>query len=1588
MDQIDTRLETARQELLDLGLRNPLINYRPLKARSLEIVQERPSTLLPLLVENGVVFTFLPQPEAAPDEPGTPGQPGTDPLTDNQLQTPYNSAELQKRLLNSYYTAVAAIEEQGVNILYLALGLLRWRETPNAEVARRAPLLLIPVALNRDSADSRFTLAYTGAEIQDNPSLRLKLAADFGLTLPELPSTDVPDVAAYFAQVAQIVAGMSGWRVEETAVHLGFFSFSKLLMVADLDAANWPAGRRPADHPVLQSLLHPDGFSESGGIPDNAFLDDLLPLDNSFQVVDADSSQMQAILDVRNGRHLVIQGPPGTGKSQTITNLIAEALGQGKTVLFVAEKMAALEVVKRRLDEIGLGDAALELHSHKTTKRGFLAELVRTVQRGQPKVEGRLQDGRFPALDELTQLRHRLNNYSRALNEPIGESGVTLYHAYGRALQLRARLADHAPLPALNQAAMQNWSQQTYRARLAQLTALQTCLQQMGVPAAHPLAGSRLAEFNEATIPLIRQHSQDALHALARLTEAAANLARHLGTAVPLSPAALDKLLFDAHQLLVAPTLYAVDVQAAAWREQAEPLLAALEAGQQTARAHAEFDTWLIPEAWAQEVLPIRQGLMAGPKRWRSLSGRYRAARQQLAGLCRRAMPDEWEQQVALVDAILDVQRVRPLLAQMTPLLAQLFSVRWQKEESDWADLLRVGRWLVGMHREIETGQVDPALLAYAAQGVHGDWLRAAIAGIEAAKGERGTAVAHLFACLQWDETLRLGPNQSFAAAPFAEQQHILAQINAAADRLPEMAAYNRAANEWHTAGLPDVAEVAYGWPAGPAHLTNLFNLAWFTSLIEKAAATHPQLHGASSAAQDEAVRRFQELDREFLAANRLRLADAHWQRLPRYTAVGQMGRLQTEMGKQRAHKPIRTLMQEAGTAVQRIKPLFMMSPLSIATFLPPDSVSFDLVIFDEASQVRPVDAFGAILRGRQVVIVGDGRQLPPTSFFERVVGEEIARLGDWEIDEASDPPITQLPNYPITSPESILDLFCTQHAPQRLLRWHYRSRHESLIAISNRAFYERQLVIFPSPDAGRQEVGLRLHVHRHTVYDRGRSRTNPAEAQLVAEAVMAHARAQLAADAPLSLGVVAFSASQSEAVRNAVEQLRRADPSLEPFFAANHSEPFFVKNLENVQGDERDVILISMGYGRAADGSLSLNFGPLNLPGGERRLNVLISRARQRCEIFTNFAPDDLDADRVEARSIAILKDYLQYAQTGQLPMLAPDQASQVAPFEEVVAAVLRAQGYGVAQRVGDGPVRVDLALRDEARPGYYRLGLECDGDNYHLARSARDRDRIQAEVLAQLGWRVGRVWSHAWWHDPAGEQARLLAMVEDGERTAVPPAAPMPVLRYEVGKTAVAPRPIPDYQMAQISLPASKASFHRRYREYASFREEVLRQLEMVVTAESPIHMMEAMRRLWLAAGYKVVTANEGIAGQMVESLTANGRIRRRGDFLWSVMMTRPLVRNRAHLPTPSRKFELIAPEEVEEAVLLVVRDAVCVGREEIPLAVGRLFGFRQVSERAETAVQAAVERLVRWGRVTAVVTAVGEQLSTVVDLLQQNS
>ena len=430
-------------------------------------------------------------------------------------------------------------------------------------------------------------------------------------------------------------------------------------------------------------------------------------------------------------------------------------------------------------------------------------------------------------------------------------------------------------------------------------------------------------------------------------------------------------------------------------------------------------------------------------------------------------------------------------------------------------------------------------------------------------------------------------------------------------------------------------------------------------------------------------IEEFRLLDERRILMARSEVAAAHYDAIPR-SAGGEMAVVRREIEKKRRHKPLRQLIKDAGTAILAIKPVFMMSPISVAQYLEPGSVTFDLLLIDEASQVSPVDALGALARARQVVVVGDDKQLPPSRFFSKMLDDSDS-AGDSDGDlNAGDL-------------ESILGLCVAQGMSQRMLRWHYRSRHHSLIAVSNREFYENHLYVVPSPTTITAMHGLHFHFVKDGVFDRGNSATNRVEARAIAEAVVGHAKRY----PKKSLGIGAFSVSQRDAIRDELELLQRQHVGLATFFSPGRPEPFFVKNLENIQGDERDVIIISVGYARDPSGYMAMNFGPLSSQGGERRLNVLISRARERCEVFSSIMADDIDLQRAKSRGAAALKAFLSYAATGVLDTREPTGGDHESDFEKQVALALGAHGYEVHLPGGHGRLCHRLGNRRLCTPG-----------------------------------------------------------------------------------------------------------------------------------------------------------------------------------------------------------------------------------------------------------------------------------------------
>ncbi|GGG44101.1 DUF3320 domain-containing protein [Hymenobacter glacieicola] len=1587
------RLEASRQELLDLGLRNPLLNFRASPARGVTVAREESGAVYEVLVRQGKTMYFQGAPGSrktlkSPDsvqymsgfthlEAAEAGVSATEAqarrdeyyqaaqepvplpaelpaaeqaalLTDNKLQTDDPVDKLEARLLNTYYTARTSLEETRVNILYLALGQLTWYEAESSPEPRHAPLLLVPVLLERGTAAERFRLRHTGADVEGNLSLQAKLRASFGVALPLPEAEDDLHPAEYFASVSRAIGGLPRWQMHPNTIVLGFFSFGKFMLYRDLDPALWPTDAPLLNHPAIAALLGPDtGFREAATtLSDTAFLDTESPAHELHQVLDADSSQLLALLAVHEGRNLVIQGPPGTGKSQTIANLLAEAIGAGKKVLFVAEKMAALEVVKRRLDTLGLGAACLELHSHKANKKALHDELKQTLSLGRPATAALVAD----QMTLLPRYRAALNDYALAVNAPLGCSRRTAQQVVGELARLNETRGP-VELPRLVLPRLPEWTDADAAHAETLAARLQATLQKVGRPKDLLFWGSELTVLLPAGQEQLAQRLQEAREAVTTLQSAAEALAEHLGQQpVPADRAAAEALLPAARHALLAPGLAEAAVADKSWQERASRINEVLEAGAAYARLRQQYEPLLLPEAWGQQLLSERAAFLSyAGKWWKFLNSDYRKAKKRLQSLWRGPLPPEADAVISTIDAIHETARHEQLLTEASGQMRGLFGNAWQGLRSEWSALAKTHEYLFRTHQRISRKELPAALLAYLTQPPERETLTARLASLEAALARHRSALQALVDALQLNEARRFGPSGRLQFQLFAAQLATLAAWQADLPALRLTTEWNNVAAAVHAEGLPELLLLAERWEPAAHHLVAAVRQTWLEYLQKLAYEQYPALRQFERASHEEMAVRFRQADRDSLYHNRVRAMQQHFEQLPNQQAGGQMLLLRNEFAKKARHLPLRKLMQQAGRAVQAIKPVFMMSPLSVAGYLPPGAVEFDLVVFDEASQVKPVEALGAIARGRQLVVVGDSKQLPPTSFFDSLTGAG---------EEADEENVT-------ADIQSILELCKARQMPERMLRWHYRSLHESLIAASNHLFYDDKLVIFPSP-GGQGQLGLVYHHLPHTHYERGTTRTNSLEAQAVAEAVLHHARTT----PRLTLGVVAFSTAQRQAIQDALEKLRRQHPETEEFFNRHLHEPFFVKNLENVQGDERDVILISIGYGRTQEGYLSMSFGPLNGEGGERRLNVLITRAKQRCEVFTNLTADDLDLSRTKARGVAALKTFLGFAQHGRLNQNEETGRAPESPFEEAVHRALTARGYVVRPQIGSQGFYLDLAVVDPNQPGRYVLGIECDGAMYHSARSARDRDRLRQQVLENVGWRLHRIWSTDWLRDPAAETERAVQAIEEARRRAALDQADepeeLPALELEApagiarDKAPVTPVALAEpYQVAQ--LPAAVA--HRELHQHSLG--QLALWLAQVVRIESPVHLEEATRRLAQASGATQVGARIRKAGQDAALLAHNLRhVRREGDFLWDNAMQQPPLRDRSQLPAISRKLGFVAPEELARALRTVVEQSFALPREAVFLPAVRLLGFARLSEEMRQQLEPVLLELLEQG------------------------
>ena len=1334
------RIERWQNKLLDLSLRNRLLNFRDSKQVVPFFCPDVPLLEDHLAKGKKIWIVSLAEHNPVGDRDETLHRRTSQKdlntefarsaLARNEVTSTLSKKELDSRLIELDRKARNDLAEGGSNTLFLAVGFLSWRRAGQTESSYRAPLLLVPAKLVRATAASPFGLASHEDDVCFNATLIQMLKKDFGCDLSsletELPKDDSGiDVQQIFEKVRRAVREVPGFEVlDETA--LSSFSFAKYLMWKDLtDRLDQLTQNRVVRHLVQ----NPDKVFEravAGPFPRNVDIDRKYTPGQLVHPLPADSSQLAALAAADAGHDFVLIGPPGTGKSQTIANMIAHCLASRKTVLFVAEKTAALDVVYRRLKERGLGAYCLELHSNKAERKGFLTQLWDAWKAS----ESATADKWLEISDRMRIRRDQLNVYVDALHEPH-PNGWTVFRALGVSVK-----GSNKPAPSLDWKGTVQHKAERYREFVQAIDDLSLTRKEVG-PVQKPSCLT-IREWSAVWEGELFGEADQLIKAAATLRQTLAAFASGIGAGDVQdgSNEELQQYGKVAKELIAT----AAENYAVIFHKQFAQLPAqvdALEAAMSLVQKEASRLSAVYPDDILSQI-PIddldKDWRTAATKFWPLSIFAKRRVQKQLQTYATSGTASPGTDLTSLRKLQQEYQRIDE-----NPLASQ--PVYWNGRNSDPAKMrehLSRGKELRQTIVDLgkQTGQLN-AISAKLHPVLGKDASSHPV--ISAAKKFVATMSTFAESVRRFRELAGGSPFPKGTRTLISDVEVQLQALRSGRSTLRKWIAWHEITQRVTSLGLGNFVTAMESGELAPEDAREAFEVAYVRWWLPHAIDGNDALRKFQRYQHEDAIREFRKLDDEARTEASVTVRRALRHQLPDPNAVprqSELGILRHQAQLQRPSKTIRELIGGMPEHFGKLAPCLLMSPLSIAQYLPPNQAVFDVVIFDEASQITTWDAIGAIARGRQTIIVGDPKQLPPTNFFGKVEDDSE----NDEVDEHD------------KDLESILDEAKASGIPTMQLNWHYRSSHESLIAFSNFHYYGNELITFPS--AVTADRGVSLKYIPNGSFDRGKSRTNREEARaIVADAV---GRMKLWMKLPpekrQTLGVITFNSQQQTLIQDLFDQARRDSPEIEWFFDDSRIEPTVVKNLENVQGDERDVMLFSIAFGPDATGKIPLIFGALNRAGGERRLNVAVTRARKELVVYSSFRADQLNADGAKHVGVRHLKAFLDYAERGPIALHAQDRGSVGgfdSPFEEAVSIQLQSRGWQVVSQIGVSAFRIDLGIIHPDKPGAYLAGIECDGATYHRSATAQDRDKIREQILRHLGWEILRIWSTDWWAD-----------------------------------------------------------------------------------------------------------------------------------------------------------------------------------------------------------------------------------------------
>lgn len=1334
-----TKQKLWERKLLDLSLRNTLLNFRVTKA-GIQLMVDDPAHLEDAL-SHGEDFAIYPLPA---DSNLTPGNDKIFSVTDyaeeiktvavsefksKRIRTFMQEEDLAKGMKYLQRQAKLSMEENGSNTLYLALGFLKWYETDVSQKPRYAPLVLVPVDVTKKLQDKSYHIRIRDEEPQINITLLEFLRQDFGMDIGGLDPLPMDEngvnIPLVLNTVRQSIMEKKHWDVLPLTF-LGIFSFSRFIMWNDLRNRS----EEIFSNKVVASLISGKMEWQPKETVQGQDTDERIKPGDMAVVMSADASQLVAIETAAKGESFVLHGPPGTGKSQTITNMIANALYQGKSVLFVAEKMAALSVVQKRLEKVGLAPFCLELHSNKAQKQAVLKQLERTLEAG-----GKKSNGEFLAYaDKLYVERCKLNEVVEALHEKQA-SGFTIYELIGKYEMKKA----YDGKAFFTEEWAMDVNRQAYDECCSVLAQCGAIGKECGGISKHSLKEFKLYEYSMQ----LRKEWEDILSRYQLALREKSGVLAQLSASLELpETASMDDLCLLERvlsYLLGMEEIYDALLNQMYACKNEEEIRARITKGRDLQNIRNELLTHFKPSVLDYNIADARHRLIAAQGKW--MLGKKMDINALIKELRFLAVNPNMVQESNLEKLYERIELYHKMNGAVTTdsEFETAFSGLYNGADTDWEKLAAVYEKhlsLCKIFAESESKEGFYNILSgLVTGGGAAELVKAEASGFE-------MFIEKSKACLEIENTLMAEYGLDWNS--FRKEEDLIPVLFercggwiAHSEELRSYIAYCNAEKQAVDLGLEELMEGYRNGMLSEDELVPVFECNFAKTAAGGAIASRDVLAHFNGAGFTATIERFCEISDKFEQLTREETVARLSAKIPDagegFAGSSEIGILRKAIKSQRRAMPIRKLFNEIPVLLRRICPCMLMSPISVAQYIDPSFPKFDLVIFDEASQLPTGESVGALARGENVIVVGDPKQLPPTSFF-------MTNQHDEENTEVEDM-------------ESLLDDCLAISMPQNHLLWHYRSRHESLIAYSNMTYYDNKLYTFPSPNDRVSEVKW---VYVEGQYDRGKTKQNRAEAEAVVEEVLRRLRDEELRKS--SIGVVTFSSVQQELIDDLMQEALHKEPELEQY-CVNVEEPLFIKNLENVQGDERDVILFSVGYGPDANGKVAMNFGPLNQDGGWRRLNVAISRSRKSMMIYSSFRPEKLDLSRTAAAGIVGLKGFLEFAARGKNALYKNADTIKLrnSDVAKSIVARLKEAGYDADLDIGTSEYKVDIGVIDPENSDNYCLGILLDGENYMAAQTARDRNLLQPSVLEGLGWNLHRVWTLDWLDTPEREFGKL---------------------------------------------------------------------------------------------------------------------------------------------------------------------------------------------------------------------------------------